>query len=86
MTPGLSVIGSGGPESEKPDPDNDAPLTVTGALPAEAKVIDCVADVLTATLPKITLAGVMLSASTVAFSCTVKLVNMLPTLAVIVTA
>jgi hypothetical protein len=79
-------MGSEGPDNVKPVPVSVIPLIVTGAVPVEVKVIDCVVGVLTTTLPNATLAGLMLSASMVAFSCSVKLVNLLPTLAVIVTA
>lgn len=79
-------MGSAGAENVKPMPVCVIPLIVTGAVPVEVKVIDFVVGVLTTTLPNATLAGLMLSASMVVFSCNVKLVNMLPTLAVIVTA
>jgi hypothetical protein len=83
---GVNVMGSAGAENVKPMPVCVIPLIVTGAVPVEVKVIDFVVGVLTTTLPNATLAGLMLSASMVVFSCNVKLVNMLPTLAVIVTA
>ncbi len=83
---GVNVMGSAGPDNVKPVPINVISLIVTGAVPVEVKVICSIVGVLTTTLPNATLEGLMLSASIVAFSCIVKLVNMLPTLAVIVTA
>jgi hypothetical protein len=47
------------------------PLIVTGAVPVEVKVIDCVAGVPTTTSPNATLVGLMLSARMVAFNCNV---------------
>jgi hypothetical protein len=61
-------------------------LIVTGAVPVEVKVTDCVAGVLTTTSPNATLVALILSASIAAFSCRGKLLNTLPALAVIVTA
>jgi hypothetical protein len=61
-------------------------LIVTGRVPVEVKTTDCVADVLTTTLPNATLVALMLRASIAAFNCKVKLLNTLPELAVIVAA
>ena len=83
---GVKVTGSAGPDIVKPVPVSVIPLIVTGAVPVEVKAIDCVVCELTTTLPNATLAGLMLSASMVAFSWRVKLVDMVPSLAVIVTA
>ena len=64
-------MGSAGPDNVKPAPVSVIPLIVTGAVPVEVKVICCVVGVLTTTLPNATLAGLMVSASIVAFSCSV---------------
>ena len=84
--PGFNVAGIAAADKVKPTPASFAPLIVTGAVPVEVKVTDCVADVLTTTSPNATLVALMLSASITAFSCRGKLLNTLPALAVIVTA
>jgi hypothetical protein len=56
---GLSVSGKLALEIEKPVPVSVAELTVTAAGPVEVSVIDCVAAVFTATLPKATLLALM---------------------------
>jgi hypothetical protein len=80
------VAGNSAPDTEKPAPVSVAPLTVTGTVPVEVMVTDCVAGVFMITSPNATLVALMLSASIAAFSCTVKLVNIPLALAVIVTA
>jgi hypothetical protein len=55
------VTGRVAPESVKPVPVTVAALTVSGAVPVDVKVKDCVAAVFTTTLPKSTLAAFMLS-------------------------
>jgi hypothetical protein len=52
----------------------------------EVKVTGCVADVFTTISPKATLVALMLSASIAAFNCSVKFLDTLPALAVIVAA
>jgi hypothetical protein len=84
--PGFNVAGNADPDNVKLAPVSVAPLILTGAVPVEVKVTDCVADVLTTTLPNATLVALMLSASIAALSCREKLLNTLPALAVIVTA
>jgi hypothetical protein len=83
--PGFNVAGNEAPESVKPVPVSAAASTVTAALPVEVKVIDCVAGVLTWTLPKGTLAALRLSAGNPTFSCRAKAAETLPRLAVIIT-
>lgn len=80
------MAGSAPPDHVNPAPVNVAPLIVTGAVPEEVMVNDCVAGVLTITPPNATVVALMLNASIAAFSCRVKLVITLPVLAVIVTA
>jgi len=53
--PGASVIGRLAPEIEKPVPDSDAALTVTGTVPVEERTTDCEAGEFTGTFPKATL-------------------------------
>lgn len=50
--PGLRVDGKVPPTSEKPAPVIEAAFTVTGAVPVEFNVNDCVVDVFTVTPPK----------------------------------
>jgi hypothetical protein len=83
---GFNVAGNSAPGNVKPAPVSVAPLIVTGTVPAEVKVTDCVADVLTSTSPNATLVALMLSASIAAFNSSAKLLTTLPALAVIVTA
>jgi hypothetical protein len=80
------VAGNAAPDKVKPAPVSFAPLIVTGAVPVDVKVTDCVADVLTTTSPYATLVALMVSARIAALSRNVKLFDTLPTLAVIVTA
>lgn len=83
--PGLSVIGNETLESVNPAPASVARSTVTAVVPVEVKMTDCIADVLTRTLPKSTLAALILSVGTAACSCKVKLLETLPEVAVKVT-
>ena len=73
-------------DSVKPAPFSVAPLIVTGTVPVDVKVTDCVAGVLTNTSPNGTLVALMLSVGIAAFSCRVKFFNTLSALAVIVAA
>jgi hypothetical protein len=52
---GFSVAGKLPPMMVKPAPVIVAEFTVTGVVPVEVSVIDCVVAVLTATLPKLRL-------------------------------
>ena len=45
----------------KPAPVNVVALIVTGTVPVDFKITDCVADVFTSTLPNATLEATMLS-------------------------
>lgn len=80
------MAGSAGPDSVKPAPASVAPLIVTGIVPVEVRVTDCVAMVLIVTSPNATLVALMLSASVAAFSCRVKFFTAPLALADIVTA
>jgi hypothetical protein len=74
------------PKIWKPEPVTAAALIVTGAVPVEVRFTGCgVAAVFTKTLPKATLAALMLSVGIAAFSCRAKRLDTLPALAVIVT-
>ena len=53
---GFRVSGKVAPESVKPAPASVAVLIVTGAVPVEVKVTDCVDDEFTVTSPKVRLA------------------------------
>jgi hypothetical protein len=59
--PGLSVTGRLGADTINSGPDTAAAVTITGKLPVELIVTVCVADVLTATLPKGRLVSVNVS-------------------------
>jgi hypothetical protein len=86
LWPGFNVTGKPIPDIEKPTPASAAELIVTGAVPVDVKVRDCVADVFTITLPKAMLFALMLSVGTAAFNCRVNLFEIPPELAVRVTA
>lgn len=66
---GFSVIGKVAPVYEKPVPVIAAELTVTGELPVEVKVNDCVDGVFKFTLPKVTLVALTLNIAAVGLSC-----------------
>ena len=70
----------------KPVPASVAALMVTGAVPVELKVTDCVADVFNRTLPKEMLVALIFRVGVNAFNCSAKLLETAPTLAVSVTA
>lgn len=70
----------------KPVPASVAALMVTGAVPAELKVTDCVADAFNTTLPKEMLVALIFRVGVNAFNCRAKLLETAPTLAVSVTA
>jgi hypothetical protein len=57
--PGARVIGRVAPEIEKPVPDSDAALTVTGTVPVEERTTGCATGEFTGTLPKATLVVLM---------------------------
>jgi hypothetical protein len=50
--PGLNVAGNTAPGRVKPEPVSVATVIVSGSVPVEVKVKDCVAGVLTGTSPK----------------------------------
>ena len=54
---GFSVTGKLPPTIVKPGPVIAAELTVTGAVPADVRVSDCVVAVFTVTLPKLKVAA-----------------------------
>jgi hypothetical protein len=54
---GFNVTGKPPPTSVKPEPAIAAELTVTGEVPVDVSVSDCIVDVLTVTLPKLRLAA-----------------------------
>ena len=58
---GLSVTGKLLPTIAKPAPVMAAELTVTGAVPVEVSVNDCVVAVFTVTLPKLRLAALIVN-------------------------
>ena len=83
---GFKVTGNVAPDIVKPVPLNVPELMVTGAVPVEVSVTGSVEAVFTVTLPNVKLAGLTVNVGTAAFSCSVKLLETLPALAVSVTA
>jgi hypothetical protein len=63
--PGLRVTGNAVPEAEKPAPDIEAVLIVTGAVPVDVRVTDFVTAVFRATLPNERLVALTLSVAVV---------------------
>ena len=74
------------PETEKPAPLIVAELIVTAEVPVEDRVTDCVVAVFTGSLPKLMLDELTLSVETDAFNCNANVCDVLPALAVRVTA
>ncbi len=74
------------PDSVKPVPLNVAELMVTGAVPVEVNVTGSVEAVFTVTSPNVRLAALTVNVGFAAFSCSAKLLETLPALAVRVTA
>src|SRR6202161_2253906 len=68
-----------------PVPVSVAELMVTGAVPVEVNVTGSVDAVFTVTLPNAKLAGLMVNVGTAAFSCSAKVLETPPALAVRVT-
>jgi len=62
-------MGKVAPDTLKPLPTRTAELIVTGTLPAEVRVTDCVVCAPTWTLPNATLEALAVSAGTAAFNC-----------------
>ena len=58
---GFNVAGRLPPTSVKPAPVMVAEFTVTGEVPVEVRVKDCVVEVFTVTLPKLRLAALTVS-------------------------
>jgi hypothetical protein len=81
---GFRVRGKVAPETEKPVPLIPAAVTVTGAVPVEDRVTDCVAGEFCITLPKAMLVALMLSVGRPVFSCRPKVLATLLALAVTV--
>ena len=69
----------------KPVPLSVAELMVTGAVPVEVNVTGSVDAVFTVTLPNAKLAGLIVNVGTAAFSCSAKVLETPPVLAVRVT-
>ena len=74
------------PDTVNPVPLSVAELIVTGAVPVELNVTDNVEAVFTVTLPNARLLGLTVNVGTAAFSCSAKLLEKLPALAVRVAA
>jgi hypothetical protein len=79
---GFNVMGNVTPEALKPVPLTAAALTVTGAVPVDDRITDCVAGVFRFTFPNATLAALMLNVGTPGPSCSEKVFAVLPALAV----
>jgi hypothetical protein len=74
------------PDIVKPVPLSVAELMVTGAVPVELNVTGSVEVVFTVTLPNARLVGLTVNVGNAVFSCSAKLLETLPALAVRVTA
>jgi hypothetical protein len=74
------------PDIVNPVPVSVAALMVTGAVPVEVRVTDCVAGALSPTLPNATLVALRLKVGTAGFNCRAKVFETLPALAFNVTA
>jgi len=83
--PGLSVTGNETPEALKPVPVSVAAVTVTGALPLDEMLTDCVAGVLRSTFPKATLVALRVRVGVAAFRLIEKVFETPPEVAVRVT-
>jgi hypothetical protein len=83
---GFKVTGNVAPDIVNPVPVNVAELMVTGAVPLEVSVTGSVDGVFSVTLPNAALAGLMVNVGTAAFSCSAKVFDTPPVLAVRVTA
>ena len=66
--PGVNVRGELIPDTVNPVPVIVAELIVTGAVPDDDKITDCVDELFTATLPKAMLLALRVSAGSAAFS------------------
>lgn len=84
--PGLRVKGTMMGESEKPVPVTLMELTVTAAVPLEVNVRICVTGVFSRTLPNEMVVALTLSAAVPVFNCSERVREMLPVVAVSVTA
>ena len=79
------MTGKVAPDIVKPVPLSVAELMVTGAVPVEVNVTGSVDAVFTVTLPNAKLAGLIVNVGTAAFSCSAKVLETPPALAVRVT-
>ena len=78
------MTGNVAPETEKPAPVTVPAFTVTATVPEDVKVTDFVTAVFSATLPNDKAVELTLSVGVAAFSCSEKLIDVLPVLAVMV--
>jgi hypothetical protein len=83
---GFKVTGNVAPDIVKPVPLNVAELMITGAVPVEVNVTDSIAAVFSVTVPNVKVVALTVNVGTAAFSCSAKLLETLPALAVRVTA
>jgi hypothetical protein len=58
---GFSVAGKLPPRIAKPAPEIAAEFTVTGDVPVDVNVTDCIVDVFTVTLPKLKLVALIVN-------------------------
>jgi len=79
---GFNVSGNGAPDNVNPVPVSAAALTVTGSVPVDVKVTDCVAAVFTATSSKTKLLVLTLRMSDAALNCSGTVIELPPELAV----
>jgi hypothetical protein len=73
---GFKVTGNAAPEIVKPTPATEAALMVSGVVPVDVRVTDCVNGALSKTLPKATVFALMLSVPVPAgINCSAKFVE-----------
>jgi len=78
---GLSVTGKLPPRIVKPAPLIAAEFTVTGVVPVDVKVNDCIVVVFTVTLPKLTLPALIVSCAFAAVPVPLKATEAVPPVA-----
>jgi hypothetical protein len=82
VCPGFKVSGVKNPVAPKRDPATESAEIVTGAVPEEVRVTDCVPVLPTETFPKVTVDVLKVRTGVAAFSCSKTDFDVLPLVAV----
>lgn len=82
VCPGFKVSGVTNPVAPNREPATESAETVTGAVPEEVRVTDCVPVLPTETLPKATVDVLRVRTGVAAFSCSEIVLDVLPLVAV----